>query len=415
MLDYIFILIILLFLIPILYVRIRYPFWSTQPVFHTYDIFRYLAQTPYEIHSSVYSKTHKKDNNIKTISFLEMSNPRMVDLVQFIQNHLVESENVLTLIDKDNLHNILTGQFYRSYVSIYEKEKYSIVHGENGEISIQNTPQIIGCMTSRGINMFILDKSDKMHEKTGYLWDYITIHREHIQYNIGRKMIQSHDIHQRTHTKDISISLFRKEIELCEGVVPLVKYKVYSFIMSKIRRPRLQTPYSVNRIYNDNVDILYDYLYNITHNTTTNTMKFVAFPDIANLDILIKTNIVIVYVLKCGEVLCGIYIFRNPMMCYDKINEGNVLECSESLYTIQGQDIHPIFFAGFLHALHDIQKSFASKYKILTFHNLGHNYYIIERWKWKYVPLSVNDAAYYLYNAVIPNMPIDQSECVIIM
>jgi len=410
MLEYICISIILLFLIPIIYVRIRYPFWSTQPVFHTYDIFRYLARTPYEIHQSVYSKMHKIDPNIQTISFLDMTNNKKIELVQFIQDHLVESDNVLTLIDQDNLHNILTGQFYPSYVSFYENTKYSIVKGDNGEVGIKNTPQIIGCMTSRGINMFILDKSDKIHEKNGYLWDYICTHRDHIKYNIGRKLIQSHDIHQRTHTKDISISLFRKENQLCEGVVPLTKYKVFSFIMSKIRKPKIPTPYSVDRIYNDNVDILYDYLYNITHNITN--IRFIAFPDIANLDILIKSNKIIIYILKRGEVLCGIYIFKNPMMCYDNIGEqSNVLECSECLYV---QDVQPIFFAGFLHALYHIQKSFASKYKIITFHNLGHNYYIIERWKWKYVPLSVNDAAYYLYNAVIPNMPIGQSECLII-
>mgnify|MGYP006417333471 CR=1 FL=1 len=410
MLEYICISIILLFLIPIIYVRIRYPFWSTQPVFHTYDIFRYLARTPYEIHQSVYSKMHKIDPNIQTISFLDMTNNKKIELVQFIQDHLVESDNVLTLIDQDNLHNILTGQFYPSYVSFYDNTKYSIVNGDNGEVSIQNTPQIIGCITSRGINMFILDKSDKIHEKNGYLWDYICTHRDHTKYNIGRKLIQSHDIYQRTHTKDISISLFKKENQLCEGVIPLTKYKVFSFIMSKIRKPKIPTPYSVDRIYNDNVDILYDYLYNITHNITN--LRFIAFPDIANLDILIKSNKIIIYILKRGEVLCGIYIFKDPMMCYDNIGEqSNVLECSECLYV---QDVQPVFFAGFLHALYHIQKSFASKYKIITFHNLGHNYYIIERWKWKYVPLSVNDAAYYLYNAVIPNMPIGQSECLII-
>ena len=37
MLEYICISIILLVFIPIIYIRIRYPFWSTQPIFHSYD------------------------------------------------------------------------------------------------------------------------------------------------------------------------------------------------------------------------------------------------------------------------------------------------------------------------------------------------------------------------------------------
>jgi hypothetical protein len=105
------------------------------------------------------------------------------------------------------------------------------------------------------------------------------------------------------------------------------------------------------------------------------------------------------------------------MMCYDKMENGYILECIMGISTVNIQD-EPntsVFFSGFLQALVDIQKSFASKYKMLTFYELGYNQYIIDRWKWKYAPLSVNDAAYYLYNAVIPDMPVDPSQCMIII
>ena len=416
MLEYICISIILLFLIPIIYVRIRYPFWSTQPVFHTYDIFRYLARTPYEIHQSVYSKMHKLDPNIQTIPFLDMTNNKKIELVQFIQDHLVESDNVLTLMDQDNLHNILTGQFYPSYVSFYENTKYSIVKGDNGEVGIKNTPQIIGCMTSRGINMFILDKSGVLHEKNGYFWDNICVHREYTQENIGRKLIQAHDIHQRTNTQPISISLFKKEIDLCEGVIPLVEYPVHTFTLSKIKRPPLPAPYSVSRMYNTSVEPFYNLLYMISHSDTARNTAFIAFPEISVLDNMIQNNILFVYGLSYGINIKCVYVFKNPQLCYDNIKDGHILECITTITEeyVQDKTLNGLIFAGFLHALQHIQKSFSNKYKIITFHNLGQNQTIIERWKWKYTPLSKNMAAYYLYNGVIPGMPIDKSNCIII-
>ena len=40
-----------------------------------------------------------------------------------------------------------TGQFFPSYVSVYQKDQYDVTHDINGVMSIVNTPRIIGCMT----------------------------------------------------------------------------------------------------------------------------------------------------------------------------------------------------------------------------------------------------------------------------
>ena len=199
MLEYICISIILLIFIPIIYVRIRYPFWSTQPIFHSYDYLRYLTKTPHEIHTQVYSKAFKKDFNVQSIRLLDMNEKELDKMIDLLQCHSVESSQMLSLIDKHTLTTTHTGQFFPSYVSVYRKDKYDVNHDINGAISIQNTPQIIGCMTGKTVNMFILDKSGVLHEKTGYFWDNICVHREYIKENIGRKMIQ-HMIFTNEHT-----------------------------------------------------------------------------------------------------------------------------------------------------------------------------------------------------------------------
>ena len=407
----------MLVFIPILYVRIRYPFWSTQPVFHTYDYLRYLTRTPFQIHTQLYSKSYKNDANVKTIKFLDMDDKDVDKIVNLLQSHYVESDQILSFINKQTLTDTFSGQFYPSYISFYNKDKLNVVYDETGAVTIQNTPNIVGCMTGRSIHMFILDKSDIIHEKPGYYWDYICVHRDYTHENLGRKMIQSHDMHQRSNTKDIGMSLFKKEINLCEGVVPLVKYQVLTFALSKIHRPPIPAPYNVYRVYNDKVDTFYDLLYKMSHQGNNLKQQFVAFPDISVLDTLIQTSSLLVYALKYGYELQCIYLFKNPLLCYDGIEGGHILECTSTIFNTHVQEDIPnaLLFTGFLHALHHIQKSFVSKYKVITFHNLGHNHNIIERWRWKYNPLSINDAAYYLYNGVIAGMPVDQTKCTIVV
>ena len=416
MLEYICICIILMIFIPILYVRIRYPFWSTQPVFHTYDFFRYLTKTPYDIHSQVYSKMLKTHTDVHSMRFLDMDEKDVLRIVDLLQSHSIESEQVLHLIDASTFTANHVGQFYPSYVTFYTKDRFDVKHDADGVMLLENTPQIIGCMTGRAMNMFILDKSSVLHEKSGYLWDNICVHREYIKDNLGRKMIPAHDMYQRTHTPDVSISIFKREVSVCEGVVPLVEYNVFTFTLSKIRRPPLRAPYSVSRLYNDNVEPFYSMLYTLAHSENAQNTTFISFPEVSVLDNLIKKDIIIVYGLSLGNNMRCIYVFKNPQMCYDNITEGHILECITTITEghVQDNTTNAIIFAGFLHALYHICKSFASKYKIITFHNLGHNGAIIERWKWKYTPLSMNKAAYYLYNGVIPGMPIDKSNCIII-
>ena len=68
------------------------------------------------------------------------------------------------------------------------------------------------------------------------------------------------------------------------------------------------------------------------------------------------------------------------------------------------------FFAGWLHALHDIL-IVAPTTGFISIPNMGHNDSIIDNLKWKYKPYSTHDAAYYLYNYVCPGMTLQPQRC----
>ena len=97
--------------------------------------------------------------------------------------------------------------------------------------------------------------------------------------------------------------------------------------------------------------------------------------------------------------------------------ERNVIECigSISVKNTNDEKINSVYFGGFLNSLYDIQETYNNKFKLITFFELANNKSLIERWKWKYTPLSITESAYYLYNAVFPFMPINSSDAFILL
>ena len=72
MLEYIFIIIFFLWFIPFLYVKIKYPFWSHQPIFHTYDLLRYWTHEPFIIQQNMPIKTKYLCKEVNTKEFLDL-------------------------------------------------------------------------------------------------------------------------------------------------------------------------------------------------------------------------------------------------------------------------------------------------------------------------------------------------------
>lgn len=409
MIEYVILFIFFLIMIPILYIKIRYPFWSNQPVFHTYDYLRFWTRNPYIIQKGGSLKTKYLTQNVTTESFLDISSDKKDKLEKFIQEHYVDSDKVLAMITKQDLVDDLSVNPHPSYVSFYNDKRIDY-NPSTGKIDA--TENLMGCMTSRAVKIYL--NTDEKFQETVYYWDYICTHRDSPDKYLGRNIIQTHEKNQRHLNPQIPVSLFKFESDLCSGVVPLVEFNVHTYPIVKIVRPPM-SKFSTVRIKGENVNLLFDYLYNITHNIEYKPFLLCIFPDTTVLDHLIETGRIIVYALLQQSKICGIYIFRDPKLCYEFQEERDVLECVSSITTIDLSvpDNNSIYFGGFLHALYDIQQTHNDKFKLITFFELANNSYIIERWKWKYSPISVQKSAYYLYNAVLPGMPIQHKNALI--
>ncbi len=411
MIEYILLFIFFILFIPILHIKIKYPFWSNQPIFHTYDYLRFWTRRPYIIQTGFPSKNKYLSNKIVSMNFLDIDDNQLENIVRFIQEHYVDSDKVLTMISSKDIQTELSGNKHPSYLSFYT-EKQINYDSKSSQIVENNT--LVGCITSRAIKIYM--NTPEKFQETVYYWDYICTHRNFQDKYLGRNLIQTHERYQRLNNLGISASLFKFESTLCPGVVPLINYTVHTYPIVQIIRPPM-SKFSIERIKHDKVNHLYDYLYNITHNTAYNPFEICIFPDTISLDHLIQNDRLIVYGLFQKSKMQALYFFKDPKLCYDNDEGRNVIECvsSISLNDISEPTINSLYFGGFLHALYDIQLTYNNKFKLITFFEMANNENIIERWKWKYNPLSINQSAFYLYNAILPRMPFDQKNALIIL
>lgn len=415
MLEYIFIIIFFLWFIPFLYVKIKYPFWSHQPIFHTYDLLRYWTHEPFIIQKNMPIKTKYLCKEVNTKEFLDLDEDEHDNIIDFIQSHYIESDKVLTMINKEDMKKDFIGYSNPSFISFYyDKQFIYNTQNVNSQYPIIEENDILGgVMTSRAVKIYL--NYPTKHQQYLYYWDYLCVHREYANKYIGRNLIQNHEKHQRFHNKDIASSLFKREINLCDGVVPLVQYNVFTFPLEKSKKPPLKK-YTVERIIDNNVNHIFDFLYHVTHSNNSG-FQLCIFPEVQVLDGLIQNQRIFVFCLKQQSKIIGFYFFKNPKICYDVNEERNVLENIGSVLVENdnNQNTQSLFFAGLLHAIYEMQHLFSTKFKLISFYQIMNNEILIERWNWKYTPMMVTQSAYYLYNAVFPNMPYHPKNCFILL
>jgi hypothetical protein len=451
MYEYIYIIIVFLIILWFAHTKIKYPFWNIQPVFHTYDYWRYYAGSPFIIQKQYPIKTKFSCFElVKTQPFSESSETLCKQYIELLQSHYIESDRILVTLNEENLSAYFVGHNHPSYLSFYNEKRYmyegsqtpsttsaefhrfptTIVSGnlqtpsnnvsgnlqtpsnnvsENLQISVIDYP--VGCMSSRPINILMESTvPDKVVSHIrAFFWDFICIHREHRPKKIVRNLIQTHEYNQRIRNPDISVSLFKKEIDLCEGIVPLTTYTSYTFYLRNIKVPPLPPHFSIIRIFKDNLDILSDFLYMMTH-SDKRLFAFCAIPDTGSLTSLIHSKNLYVYCLKRGEHVYGMYFVKDAKTRYEDL-DGGTLQCIGS---VMNSNSASLFAHGFAHSIREILK-LDKTFKMLIIDDNSHNSTILWKWREKHNIVFETPTAYYLYNFVYPGSPLLCQKCICLL
>lgn len=402
MYEYFLVSFVFIFVFIFAYIKIKYPFWNNQPVFHSYDYWRFLYTQPYIVYKKHPIKTKYCDfENIKTIPFSESTTRQREQITNLLQCYYIPSEQIIHTLLLENLEAHLTGHNEPTFVSVYYMPAFMV---DNNEII--HDKMLLGSMCSRPMKLLYVTASPSYHKILLYYLDYLCIHREHDNLTIGRKLFQTHEYNQRVQNPSISISLFKKENAPCVGIIPLVEYKTFTYSLRNIIVDSLPDHVHIVRIFVENVDLLFDFLTGLENQDfIKNPILFSIYciTDMGSLLSLIKTQLLFVFCLRNGEHIYGWYFIKNPKIQYEHIETGGqTLQCIASIMNCNSGDL---FYLGFVHSLRAILK-LNKRFSILLFENISHNTILLNHWKRKHSFILENQTSYYLYNFIMPGSPI---------
>lgn len=408
--QYIIVSITLIYVVIYAYIKIKYPFWNNQPVYHTYDLWRGLYSEPFFIYKyrPVTTKFYNSVN-VKTGPYLETTTAQKEEVLQLLLSNYIPNDRILLTLQERNLDAAYTGHTDTPFFSVYVDKIFRV---EEEDVAIDN--RIMGSLLSNPVQIYYQGSpKDKTYtELPLYFMDYLCVHREletKKKSRVLRELFQTHEYNQRIYNPTIAGSLFKREIDLLEGVVPLVQYTTYIYYLRNLTFPPLPAHFEVVQIVLETMDLLTDFMFVQTHldlEKTPHHLDFLSVTSLGNYVETIRQNMTYVFCLKRGEHVYATYFFRDAKTQYEDL-EGNTLQFYGSICNTETVNL---FYLGFLHSIYLIVKKH-KEFKMMMFENLGDNTTLHSMWRNKNSPTLENKTAYYTFNWIRPGSPLRPEKC----
>lgn len=400
---YLLIFIILIVLSIFIYIKLAFPFWNSQPVYHTYDFWRTLYTNPFIIHKRFSTKAATrfcKLQEVEIVPFVNATDEQKKQFVDLLQCYYLSSENSIFVFHLENLETYFSGHMFSSYLSFYIEKYYN---KNNTDIVVAKKPA--ACISSRSGHIHAFG-----HTTNIYYIDFICVERGKNFATFSRNIMQTHIYKQQFLDKlediknPIMVSLFRRDIELLCGIVPLTRFLTRYYRLSNninyYFEEKLPEHFVLIEIGSTNMNLLLDFL--VKQRTR---FSIFSITDITNLEGMILSGVLYVYCLKKMDEIYGVYIFRDTRTQYDDI--GGMLQLCCSIMNTTSTDL---FTVGLLHSVGTIIKKMPV-YKVIMMDEISDNMFIVMN---GLTQIMEHWTAYYLYNMVVPYSPVRSSQVFIL-
>jgi len=347
------------------YFRIKYPFWSIQPVFHYYNLY-YWCFPPGIINHEL-PKKHKKyyDDTILFLELSQLKNHQSSDCLTLLQHHYLRSKEV---------DYIPSEKAFVSYLQNLQTESFIGLKYETQFLNNQEHKKLIGMITGRPLICYI--NNNKMI--VNYV-DFLCVHKKYRKKQVAPKLIHSYYVKQRNRERGC-VFLFKRESSKT-AYVPLTTYLSYGFDLQYLKNPlkKYAVKLTKNHIFN-----IFDEL-----NTINSNFKCSIVSTLSNIQGLIDNKVFLIYGIIDKINIHALYIFQNNQT---KIDGYSSVDCIGSYKKKSLKE--EIFYNGFLNALYDLKKT----YKTLILENISHNHILIKNFMKKNSVLFSSQNSYYFYN-----------------
>lgn len=324
-------------------IKIKYPFWYLQPVCHTFTFSKKnKVLTPI---SNVPIKTKfYNPNNIKTFNLQLLNEENKKTLLDFLQCFYIDTENhYFYELTFNSFNSYFDKCIFDTLVSIYYNHS-TIELEKQGKFDLQKN--IIGIYFSKPILFFYNNKNEHQNisnniENIVFYWDFFATNPKKSTEHICRELFQTNEFNQRQIYSKYKISCFRKEIDLCGGVIPFVKFKIYTYYLDNFYPTNNNLHYNFRKITKKDFNLLNDVLFIFSKSI----FSYCILPSFDNLLQMINSNMYFIFGIFDDEKenqLMNIYIFKNNFTNYEFC--GKSIECLGGINICNNNDI---FLFGF--------------------------------------------------------------------
>jgi hypothetical protein len=405
----------------ILYIQMKYPFWNQIPALHVYDWHRRFlySEKPFIIHILPKKTKYYEPKLVETRKFRNLEETQKSEIAKLLQNHYLPSDRVFCSVKVPDL----AAQCADAVISMYLQMEEDIVllnreedEKENPVVAIKSKiREVEGFITSRRINTAVsLGSSDAriiVQEPANYI-DYLCFNKKHTSSHKIRKLFHTHEYNTRLAAADRNITLFKKEVELCDAIVPLVEYESLTFYLRYKIEPRiLPTNFQMVRIQREHVRHLHDWMDRVASLKEDIGYSVSVTAEIGDLIHLLQTNQMFAYALRGPDIdsktkldtVYAIYFFRNAHMKYEDLDGGDTIHAVNAFCNT---DDFELYFLGFQWAVKEARKDCSgTETKMLMVDDLGHLRGIANRWTSTHDVVLRTKCAYYFCNYVLPRSP----------
>ena len=202
---------ILIFIV-IFYIKIKYPFWTKQPVVLYYKPFDWLKNEVIE--NGLPNLTSYVDlPNVKTRNVIDILNEKTY-IQKFVSIYYLNQKDYKYKPSLSKIFDPLLSNNEKSYITFYFKSDINnkinniINNNINNNINKLNERQCIGLITANALNITFKDKPSYPI----YYVDHLCIHPDYRKKGITPKLIHTHYYNLRHNNNKIKFFLLKKRV-----------------------------------------------------------------------------------------------------------------------------------------------------------------------------------------------------------
>ena len=338
MLQYIALCIILLLAAAIITIRLKFQFWSIQPVFHIYDMHHWLFTNKIIDEDLPKINKYVKLLDIETYDVKKAPRDLVVKSCSFLADHFLRSKYMEYIPKESDIMDYLSTHNGVSFISIYSKPNQ--LYTESGII---NDREIEGVITCRPLHV----KLKNQKEFTVNYVDNLCVHGSSRRKGIAPRLIQTHHYHIRHLNQNVKVCLFKREGDMT-AIVPLTTYKTLAYKVNNIPNLKINTlGTSIIKIGKTNFVAFKEFM-----KTQSTKYECSITSELQTIQQLINNNHLIVYAMINEGDIAAVYIYRNT----PSYAEGK--KCMELVASINRAPFEDIFFQGFCSSVRRLNRKY---------------------------------------------------------